>query len=61
MRRLHDPASPWLADTLVSAALAQRSLGQHEKAKALLAEARKIFRQHPSLSPFFTDRLRRAG
>ncbi len=61
MRRLHDPASPWLADTLISAALAQRSLGQHEKARALLAEARKIFRQHPALSPAFTDRLRRAG
>jgi serine/threonine protein kinase len=61
MRRLHDPASPWLADTLVSAALAHRSLGQREQAKALLAEARKIVRQNPSLSSSFTDRLRRAG
>ena len=61
MRRLHDPASPWLGDALLSAALAHRSLGQRKQAKALLTEARNIFRQHPSLSPVFTDRLRRAS
>ena len=57
MRQLQDAASPWLADTLVSSALAHRKLGQIDQAVALHAEARRILRQHPSLSPEFTARI----
>ncbi len=53
MRRLQDPASPWLADALVSAARAQRQLGQTERAKALQAEAQRIYAQQPAVSKLF--------
>lgn len=53
MRRLQDPASPWLADALVSSAQAYRKLGQGDRAKALQTEAQRIYARNPALSKAF--------
>jgi serine/threonine-protein kinase len=60
MRTLHSPDSPWLIDVLASRALAARKLGDAARAQSLLAEARTIARHNPSLSPWFSMRLKEA-
>ena len=57
LRPLQDATSPWLADALVSSALAYRALGQSAPAGAMEAEARNILRQSSSFSAVFTARL----
>ncbi|MEQ1516920.1 MAG: hypothetical protein ABL931_10580, partial [Usitatibacteraceae bacterium] len=60
IRALQDAASPWLADTLASLAMAHRKLGQERQARASLAEARLILRQYPTISADFSTRLAEA-
>ena len=44
-RRLQDPASPWLANTLISAGLAHQKIGDRDRGADLMREARRIARQ----------------
>jgi tetratricopeptide (TPR) repeat protein len=58
MRTLHSPDSPWLIDVLASRALAARKLDDASHAQVFLSEARAIARRNPSLSPWFSMRLK---